>query len=417
MANEQVDDRDRRQAQTPDGERRRDGEQPAPADAGREDGHGRAILPTSLLVAIALLTTYLAGYRMPLYQRLADRHGVEVLCYGRGERYAAPWFRDLDRQLAAAPFAARRLHGAREAFSLGRRYDAVIAPFAGGTILPASFAGARLYHRPFILWASVWSQPRSALHLLALPLTRRIYRGADAVVAYGPHVRRFVAGIRGDEHDVFIAPQSVEADLFGRTVSPEERTAFRAAHGLGDGPIVLYVGRFVPEKGLGVLLDAWRQIRVPGAQLVLVGEGPLAARAAATPGAHLTGALERGQLPVAYASAELVVLPSVPTPRFREPWGLVCNEAMHQGRAVIASDGVGAVAGGLVRHERNGLVVPARDAGALAGAITRLLGDEHLRARLGAGAATDVAAYTYEEMLGAFESALASAIRPSPTGP
>ena len=49
-----------------------------------------------------------------------------------------------------------------------------------------------------------------------------------------------------------------------------------------------------------------------------------------------------------------------------EPWGLVVNEAMNQATAIIASDAVGAAAGGLVRDGRNGLIVPAGDAGALA---------------------------------------------------
>ena len=65
-------------------------------------------------------------------------------------------------------------------------------------------------------------------------------------------------------------------------------------------------------------------------------------------------------------------MPSIATRTFREPWGLVANEAMHAGLPVIATDAVGAAAGGLVRHERNGLVVPAGDASALAGAIERL---------------------------------------------
>ena len=229
-------------------------------------------------MAIALLTTYLTAYRMPLYQRLADEHGVEVLCYGGGERYAPAWFRDLDRQLDVAPFPARRLHGAAEAFGVGASYDAVIAPFAGGAILPAAYAGARRHSRPFVLWASVWAQPRSLTHDVALPVTRHIYRHADAVIAYGEHARRFVARIRGRDSDVFVAPQSVEPELFGRRVSADEIVAFRAAHQLGDGPLVLYAGRLVPEKGVGVLLDAWS--RVDGdATLVLVGDGALAERA------------------------------------------------------------------------------------------------------------------------------------------
>ena len=70
-----------------------------------------------------------------------------------------------------------------------------------------------------------------------------------------------------------------------------------------------------------------------------------------------------------YAAADVLVVPSIATRTFREPWGLVVNEAMNQGLPVIASDAVGAVAGGLVRDGRNGLVVRAGDSGALAHAM------------------------------------------------
>ncbi len=333
-----------------------------------------------------------------------------MLCFGGGERYVPAWFSDLDEQLRAAPFPARRLEGVRGALEVGGRYDTVIAPFAGGALLPAAYAGARRHRRPFILWASVWAQPRSLAHAVGLPLTRHIYRRADAVIAYGEHVRRFVAGIRGHDDDVFVAPQSVEPELFARPVASEEIERFRARHGLGEEPLVLFAGRMVAEKGIPVLLEAWGRVRSP-ATLVLVGDGPLLASAAATPGARALGPLPRADLPVAYAAASFAVVPSIPTPRFREPWGLVCNEAMHQGRPVVASETVGAVAGGLVRGGSNGLVVPAGDAVALAGAIETLLGDEALRERLGAAAREAVAPYTYDAMLAAFARAIETARR------
>jgi glycosyltransferase involved in cell wall biosynthesis len=357
-------------------------------------------------VPIALLTNYLAPYRVPLYERLAERLGVEVLCFGGGERYVPSWFADLDAQLAAAPFPARRLEGgAAGALRLRGDFDAVIAPFAGGAVLPAAYAGARLRQRRFVLWASVWAEPRSSAHTLARPAIHHIYRRADAVIAYGEHVRRFVAGIRGHDDDVFVAPQSVEGDLFGRHVDPVEVVRFRRHHDLPDGPIVLYVGRLVPEKGVGVLLDAWRDVK-HGATLAVIGDGPLAERVTDTERTMLLGPRPRSELPVAYATADLTVLPSIPTPRFREPWGLVCNEAMHQGRPVIASDAVGAVAGGLVRDGHNGLVVRADDVGALSAAIDRLLADHLLREGLGARARLEVADYNYEAMVAAFEAGL-----------
>lgn len=357
---------------------------------------------------IALLTPYLTGYRLPLYELLARRHELEVLCYGGGERYVPAWFADLDAQLAAARFPARRLNGLREALSVGRGHSAVIAPFAGGALLPAAYAGARLHRRPFILWASIWHQPRSAAHALALPATRRIHAHADAVIAYGEHARRFVAGIRGRDDDVFVAPQSVEPELFGRPVGADEIAAFRADHGLGEGPLVLYVGRLVAEKGIEVLARAWPLIQGQ-ATLVIVGDGPLAPSLATLPRTHLTGALAREQLAVAYAAARMALLPSIPTPRFREPWGLVCNEAMHQGVPMVATTAVGAVAGGLVVDGDTGLVVAPGDPQALAAAIDRLLEDDALRARLGTAARAAVAPYTYEAMADAFDRALDAA--------
>ncbi|HEX7292581.1 MAG TPA: glycosyltransferase family 4 protein [Conexibacter sp.] len=360
-------------------------------------------------MAIALVTNVLAPYRVPLYALLAERYGVELLCFGAGASYVPAWFGDLDRQLAAAPFPAERLGGPRAALALGRRYDAAIAPVAGGAMLPATYLGMRRRGKPFVLWGSVWAHPRGgAKAALGFPLVRHVYRHADAVVTYGEHVRRYVAHYRGRDDDVVIAPQSVEADVFGRPVSGEQVAAWRAEADLpADGPLVLYVGRLVEEKGVRTLLDAWGRVR--GATLVAIGDGPLAGAVAATPRAKLLGPLPRERLPVAYAAADALVLPSIPTPRFREPWGLVCNEALHQGTPVIATTAVGAVAGGLVRDGETGLVVAPGDPDALARALERLLADAALRERLGAAGRAALAGHTYAAMADAFGVALARA--------
>ncbi|MDQ6842422.1 MAG: glycosyltransferase, partial [Actinomycetota bacterium] len=143
-----------------------------------------------------------------------------------------------------------------------------------------------------------------------------------------------------------------------------------------------------------------------GATLVIVGDGPLVSGFASLERTCFLGPIARDQLPVANAAAELAVLPSIPPPRFREPWGLVCNEAMHQARPVIASAAVGAVAGGLVRHADTGWVVAAGDADALRAAIDQLLGHYELRRRLGERAKATVASHTYEAMEQAFARAL-----------
>ena len=84
------------------------------------------------------------------------------------------------------------------------------------------------------------------------------------------------------------------------------------------------------------------------------------------------------------------------------------NEAMNRGLAVIASDAVGAVAGGLVRDGVNGLVVPAGDSGALAGAIARLAADPELRRAWARRRRQDVRTYTHEAWARGFSTARAS---------
>jgi glycosyltransferase involved in cell wall biosynthesis len=76
---------------------------------------------------------------------------------------------------------------------------------------------------------------------------------------------------------------------------------------------------------------------------------------------------------------------------------------------VIASDAVGAAAGGLVRDGRNGLVVPAGDPAALAGAIRRLHDDPAERERLGAAGHEDVKAYSHAAWAEAMSEAIARA--------
>lgn len=365
-------------------------------------------------MAIALVTNVITPYRAPLYALLAERYGVEVLCFGAGQSYVPEWFGDLDGQLAAAPFPARRLDGPRAALRLGERYAAAVAPVAGGAMLPATYAGMRLRRRRFVLWGSVWADPRGgAKAALAAPLLHHVYRRADAIVTYGPHVSRHIARWRR-RGAVFVAPQSVDGALFGRAVSAQEIAAWRAAHDLpADAPLLLYVGRLVPEKGIATLLDAWRLVHAAHSQarLVAIGDGELAPalRAAAGDGVVLLPPVDAEALPVAYAAATAVTLPSIPTPRFREPWGLVCNEALHQATPVVATEAVGAVAGGLVRDGETGLVVPAGDAPALAAALERLLEDPQLRTLLGEAGRAALAGHTHARMADAFGDAFRAA--------
>ena len=113
------------------------------------------------------------------------------------------------------------------------------------------------------------------------------------------------------------------------------------------------------------------------------------------------------------SQASCLVLPSITTALDREPWGLVINEAMHAAVPVIATDAVGAAAGGLVRDGRNGFIVPERDPERLGAAIQRLVSDPALATRLGDQARNDVERFTHRAMADAFEAAIEHAIATS----
>jgi glycosyltransferase involved in cell wall biosynthesis len=359
-------------------------------------------------MSVALVTNYLPPYRVPLYRMLAERHGVEVYCFGGEAHYVPASLRDLDRQISDAPFPAHRLERQRDAEELAAGHDAVIAALAGRVAVPAAWRGARRAQRPFILWASLWRHPLTLAHQLSFPLMRRIYRKSDAVLTYGPHVSRYVARYRR-AGKVFVAPQAVEPEVFGRTVAPDEAAAWRDEAGVPPGvPLAMFAGRLEREKGVETLLRAWRRLGRDGAALCVAGEGPLLerARSEAPDGVLFPGRIERERLAAAYAAADFLVVPSIATRRFLEPWGLVCNEAMMQGRPVIASAAVGAVPGGLVVHGANGLVVRPGDDRELAEAMALLIDDEPLRERLGSLARAAVAEYTYERAAAAFGDAL-----------
>ena len=155
-----------------------------------------------------------------------------------------------------------------------------------------------------------------------------------------------------------------------------------------------------------MLLDAWSRSRLArdGATLTLVGDedGPIA------PGVAWVGPLDRDALRNFYGSADVLSIPSIPTPAFTEPWGLVANQAMNQRTAIIASDAVGAAAGGMLRDRRNSLVVPAGDAAALAGALRLLSAQPELRRELADAGTRDVRAFDQTAWADAFAAALTS---------
>ncbi|MGH2467322.1 MAG: glycosyltransferase family 4 protein [Candidatus Limnocylindrales bacterium] len=154
-----------------------------------------------------------------------------------------------------------------------------------------------------------------------------------------------------------------------------------------DGTLnILFVGRFESRKGLLILLKAYRTVRRSGraCRLLVIGAGPQEReirRYVATRGlrgVELLGGVMDEEKARYFATADVFVSPATG----QESFGLVLLEAMAAGTAIVCSDIHGYK--GVVRRDEQALLVPPRDASALAKAIARLLDDPDLRARLGA---------------------------------
>jgi glycosyltransferase involved in cell wall biosynthesis len=346
---------------------------------------------------LLFVTGHAPADRVGAFALLHERENVEFAFFGGRLRHAGP---------AAADLPFPHVHVAqRELLRLAARgaHRAVVCSTGGRVALPLSWAGARRAHVPLVLWSSLWAHPRSVVHGLGYLGMRRLYRSADAIVTYGPHVSAYVCA-RG-AHNVHVAPQSVDNQFWSE---PADAPPGRPSWPAGSEAKFLFVGRPAREKGMQVLLRAWRGLAMPPARAALVLVGVDRGRALETAGVTCAGRVDAPSLRNFYEGADVLVVPSIPTRTFREPWGLVVNEAFNQHLPVIATNAVGAAVGGLVRDGANGLIVPAGDASALAAAMRRLATDGKLRARLGERGALDVRDYSHEAWAEGFSGALAS---------
>lgn len=257
------------------------------------------------------------------------------------------------------------------------------------TMLAARAAGVP--HR-FHTVLGLPSMEAQGLRLAALSATERItYSCATQVFSIShtliPHIPRTLprreVGVIGHG-----SPNGVDFERFAPwAVSPQRAQQVRTELGIPpDDPVVLFVGRLVGDKGIGELVEA--VVNLPSDRavwLVLVGEeepevDPLPSATRALIAEHPRIRLAGWSCDVRpyMAAADLLVLPS-----YREGMGMVLVEAAGMGLPVIASDIPGCR--DVVRDGHNGILVPAKNARAVADAIRRLIEDrtlyEHIAAR------------------------------------
>jgi glycosyltransferase involved in cell wall biosynthesis len=205
-----------------------------------------------------------------------------------------------------------------------------------------------------------------------------------------------------------VVARGVDTTLF----DPARRSeALRRRWGVGDDDLVVAcVGRLAPEKNLATLAVAFDAVRraVPGARLLLVGDGPMRAELEADwPQAIFAGQRIGEDLAAHYASADLFLFPSL-----TETFGNVTAEAMASGLPVVAYDY--AAAAQLIRHRDSGMLVPPGERLAFADAAVSIAQDAGARRAVGVRARSAALANGWDGVVARFEQVLANVLAGTP---
>jgi glycosyltransferase involved in cell wall biosynthesis len=219
---------------------------------------------------------------------------------------------------------------------------------------------------------------------------RALAKVSDAILVVSPQQARELIDRYNiaSEEKVHVVPLGLDLTRFPSTA---ERRPARTAFGYGDEDIVLgFVGRLVPVKAPGLLLDAFaaafkkdRRLR-----LVLVGDGQLRKGLESQVRSHgiasyVQFAGWRHDLPAVYSALDMLVLSSI-----NEGTPVALIEAAAAGLPVVATR-----AGGVpdvITHGRHGLLTPVGDSQALSNAILELARSKEDRARMGQTAQREI---------------------------
>lgn len=292
----------------------------------------------------------------------------------------------------------------------GVRYDVIHAHYwLSGWVAELS---RRYWNTPFVQMFHTTAHMKNAVSAKAdyeteqrLRIEKRLLQLANGIIAANPDERADLIWRMGVATEkVCVIPPGVDLELF----RPLDRAEARTRIGGGTArPVVLFVGRIDPIKGIDTLVDAaqlllGRESLAKRPIFTIVGgdldngtpTGPLAkvADAVAERGLSsdflLLGSQPQDQLPWFYSAADVVAVPS----RY-ESFGLVAVEALACGAPVVASR-----AGGLrftIDEGESGLLVKPQSPEALANGLEAVLGDERLRASMASNARPSVVRYDW----------------------
>jgi phosphatidylinositol alpha-1,6-mannosyltransferase len=281
---------------------------------------------------------------------------------------------------------------ARRAVALAREHGATTVWF--GAAAPLALLGRHMRRRAGVervVGSTHGHEVGWAMLPGARQALRRIGRDSDVLTTISRHTRGRVAAAFGPSAALEVLPAGIDSVRF----RPDRaaRAEVRRRYGIGDAPLIVCVSRLVSRKGQDALITALPGVRdrVPGARLLLVGDGPaeprlrrLAVEMGVADVVVFAGAVPADDVPAHHAAADVFAMPC----RTRgggldiEGLGIAFLEAAATGLPVVA--GVSGGAPETVREGQTGHVVDGRDVAAVTSAVAALLADPDRAAAMGA---------------------------------
>lgn len=297
----------------------------------------------------------------------------------------------------------------------GKPFDAVwIHGYSTVNSLHALFA-AKALGIPVLLRTDSWlgERPRTANKLRVKRLFFDALRHfVNGILAVGQRNATYWKHYFGNEFPVFLMPYAVDNAYFSRKTiqSTPKRAELQDELGIApERPVILYASKLIRRKNADQLLEAFLQLRkriTPSPYLLIVGDGELremlerrTAESDATDDVRFTGFRNQSELPRFFDLSSVFVLPAR-----HEAYGLIVNEAMASGLAVVVSDDVGC-ADDLVFNGENGYVYPVGDVDALCEALEKSLRSGEPQ-RMGQRSREIISGWSYTEDLIALKQAL-----------
>ena len=276
---------------------------------------------------------------------------------------------------------------------------------------------ARSLGIPVLLRAESWlrDRERSGLKLAAKQaFFRCLGELVDAVLPIGTLNAEYWSYYLGEQMPQFLMPYAVDNDFFQArsALASASRELLARELNLQPGrPVILFASKLQTRKRCADLLDATVRLSAllpPHRQpyLLIVGDGEerrnleqQVASAGAT-NVRFCGFRNQSELPRFFDLCDVFVLPSR-----HEPWGLIVNEVMNAGRAIIVSDDVGSQPD-LVSDGVEGCVFPVGDVDALVRALLTVLATPTTAAEMGARGRERIRSWSFEQDILGLRAAL-----------